>query len=124
VSAAIRPIKMPGKVTCKKLHYSTETAGNITRTLIEAHIKMDDGSEKIIQGKGQPVFPKFPSSTAMAWKISNNEKWHGEQIVYWGGGGPFGKHLFEILTKEWNVHVKILVRRTVARRELAASVVK
>jgi len=84
VSAAIRPIKMPGKATCKKLHYSTETVGNLTRTLIEAHIKMEDGSEKIIQGKGQPVFPKFTSSTAMAWKTSNSEKWHGEHTVYWG----------------------------------------
>ena len=113
MSAAVRPFKMPGKATCKKLHYSTETVGNLTRTLIEAHIKMEDGSEKILQGRGQPVFPKFPSSTAMAWKTSNHEKWHGERTVYWGV--PFGKQLFEILTKEWNSHVKILVRRTVAR---------
>jgi hypothetical protein len=96
VSAAIRPDKMPGKVICQKLHYSTETVGNITRTLIEAHLKLDDGSEKIIQGRGQPVFPKFPSSTAMAWKMSDH-KWHGEHIV--SLEVPFGKQLFEILTK-------------------------
>jgi len=88
---------MPGKVICKKVHYSSETVGNITRTLIEAHLKMDDGSEKIIQGRGQPVFPKFSSSTAMAFKISDHDKWHGEHIVSWEL--PFGKQLFEILIK-------------------------
>jgi hypothetical protein len=100
-------MKMPGKVTCKKLHYSTETVGNLTRTLIEAHLKMENGSEKIIQGRGQPVFPKFPSSTAMAWKSSDHDKWHGEHTV--SLEVPFGKQLFEILTKEWNGHVEILV---------------
>jgi hypothetical protein len=72
---------MPGKVTCEKLHYSAETVGNLTRTHIEAHLKMDDGSDKIFEGKGQPVFPKFSSSTAMAWKTSDHDKWHGEHTV-------------------------------------------
>jgi hypothetical protein len=67
-------------------------------------MKMDDGSEKIIQGRGQPVFPKFSSATAMAWKSSDHEKWHGEHTVSWGV--PFGKHLSEILTKNGMVVLK------------------
>jgi hypothetical protein len=44
---------------------------------------MDDGSEKIYEGKGQPIFPKFSSSMATAWKTSDHDKWHGEHTVSW-----------------------------------------
>jgi hypothetical protein len=73
---------MPGKVTCDKLHYSAETVGNLTRTHIEVRLKMDDGSEKIWEGKGEAVMPKFASTTVMAWKSSEHDKWHGEHIYH------------------------------------------
>lgn len=98
---------MPGKVTCEKLRYSTETVGNLTRTHIEGRLKMDDGSEKKIEGKGQAVFSKFPSSTVMAWKFSDHETWHGEHTVYLEV--ILGRQLFGILTKEWNGRVDIKV---------------
>lgn len=107
MAKAIRPIKLPGKVTCQKVHYSAETVGNLTRIHVEAHLKMDDGSEKTFEGKGQPVFPKFSASTAMAWKSSDKEKWHGEHTVSWEV--PLGRHLFGILTTEWNCRVEIKV---------------
>jgi hypothetical protein len=81
VSKVFRPLKTLGKVTCEKLHYSAETVGNTTRTHIQVHIKLDDGSEKSFEGKGQAVMPKLSSSTAMAWKSSEHEKWHGEFTV-------------------------------------------
>jgi hypothetical protein len=71
-------MKMPGKVTCEKLHYSAEVVGNLTRTHIEVHVKLDDGSEKIFEGKGQAIMPNFASSTVVAWKSSDHDKWHGE----------------------------------------------
>lgn len=77
VSKAFRPLKIPGKVKCDKLHYSAETVGNLTHTHIEVRLKMDDGSEKIWEGKGQAVMPKFASTTVMAWKSSEHDKWHG-----------------------------------------------
>jgi hypothetical protein len=78
VAKVFRPLKTLGKVTCEKLHYSSETVGNTTRSHIEVHIKLEDGSEKSFEGKGQAVMPKLSSSTAMAWKSPEHEKWHGE----------------------------------------------
>jgi hypothetical protein len=78
VSKVFRPLKMPGKATCEKVNYSAENVGNTTRTHIEMHIKLDDGSEKTFEGKGQAVMPKLSSATAMAWKSSDHDKWHGE----------------------------------------------
>jgi hypothetical protein len=72
---------MSGKVTCEKLHYSAEVVGNLTRTHIEVHVKLDDGSEKTFEGKGQAVMPNFASSTVMTWKSSDHDKWHGECTV-------------------------------------------
>jgi hypothetical protein len=78
VSKVTRHPMMPGKVTCNKPHYSAEMVGNLTRTHTELHLKMDDGSEKLWEGKGQVVIPKLASATAMAWKSSEHDKWHGE----------------------------------------------
>jgi hypothetical protein len=52
--------------------------GNLTHTHIEFHVKMDDGSEKLWEGKGQAVIPNVASATAMAWKSSEHDEWHGE----------------------------------------------
>jgi hypothetical protein len=81
VSEVLRPFKLPGKVTCNKLRYSAQTVGNLTRTHIEARVKLDDGSEKILDGRGQAVMPGLASSTVMAWKIPKHDKWHGELMV-------------------------------------------
>jgi hypothetical protein len=110
----MRPNKMPGKLTCEKLHYSTETVGNLTRTHIEGRLKMDNGSEKKIEGTGQSIFPKFPASSVMAWKFSDHGVWHGEHTV--SLEVPFGRQLFGILTKEWNGHVDIKVGGTAVRK--------
>jgi hypothetical protein len=78
ISEVVRPFKLPGKVTCDKLHYSAEEVGNVTRTHIEMRLKLDDGSEKIWEGKGQAVMPGYASTTVMAWKPSDHNKWFGK----------------------------------------------
>ncbi|XP_069676803.1 apolipoprotein D-like [Periplaneta americana] len=76
VARVFRPNKMPGKVTCDKLHYTAEMDGNLTRTHIDVHLNLDDGSNSVWEGKGQAIKPGFASVTAMAWKNTKDDKWH------------------------------------------------
>ncbi|KAJ9581432.1 hypothetical protein L9F63_023364 [Diploptera punctata] len=74
VSRAFRPINFPTK--CDKLQYKAEMVGNLTRTSIDIHVKLEDGKEQHWMGKGQAILPGYSSTTSMAWKSSDNDEWH------------------------------------------------
>jgi hypothetical protein len=76
---------------------------------------MDDGTEKILEGKGQPVFPKFSSSTAMAFKTSDHEKWHGEHTVYLYWKVFLERRLFGLSKIRLEVHIEIKVSEIFTR---------
>ncbi|XP_069693562.1 apolipoprotein D-like [Periplaneta americana] len=74
VANAVTPKKFNSAITCEKVHYKADKMGNVSRVYIDAMLKLSDGTEKKIEGKGEGVMPGVTSCTNMAYKSSEDEK--------------------------------------------------
>jgi hypothetical protein len=78
VANVIRPKLFSEELKCVKIHFTAETAENVTKTHFDIIIKKADGTEKHIEGRGQAFKPGFASSSSVAFKSPKDNKWHSK----------------------------------------------
>nr|CAD7589264.1 unnamed protein product [Timema genevievae] len=62
---------------CTKINYQSEPVGNVTRTNLKITITNKDGSDAVIDTKGQSIYPGHNAVTQVAWKGPKDDVWKG-----------------------------------------------